>query len=203
MNTNKKEESLKKDECSHRWTAKGRKHNPTSGETKDDQDIEILEESRSVDMDPDDGKGNKEKKSYGIPVDANEAIKLMKDLIVELNNRAKKENEDFIWIKNLIEKGPGVTFDKNILLKMISQPRCEGIRFYPALKSKGKEFFLSLVIVGVNSEGYDLHYNEGDKKIMDAYITKSLTGEYGHPPGEPLHKAYYCLYNFASEDAKK
>ena len=50
MNTNKKEESLKKDECSHRWTAKGRKHNPTSGETKDDQDIEILEESRSVDM---------------------------------------------------------------------------------------------------------------------------------------------------------
>ena len=118
----------------------------------------------------------------------------MKDLIVELNNRAKKENEDFIWIKNLIEKGPGVTFDKNILLKMISQPRCEGIRFYPALKSKGKEFFLSLVIVGVNSEGYDLHYNEGDKKIMDAYITKSLTGEYGHLPGEPLFTKHIIAY---------
>jgi hypothetical protein len=54
----------------------------------------------------------------------------------------------------------GVTFDKSQLLRIISQPRCEGVRFYHALrKGSNGDMAATLVLVGVDKDGFDLNYN--------------------------------------------
>lgn len=197
------------------WTAVGKKLS-YSNDVLDNQDIEILEIPSSFEED-------ETCDTYGIPIDANLAVHLIRKLLLKLqtekifsfgitdanaNNRkvkAKIEEED--WekkyhelrkeyetvvktLKDLVITSMGMTYDKNIFLKLISQPRCEGVRLYLCLKEVGegteKKEFISLVLVGVDSEGKDLHYNyeklcqleEGEN-----IPTESLTAEYGHPPG--------------------
>ena len=78
--------------------------------------------------------------------------------------------------------------DKNILLKAISQPGCEGIRFYLCMKTENDQGkpaeVLSLVTVGVDIKGKDLNYEyDSAKHNLDSISNienDSLNGEYGH-----------------------
>src|ERR1700752_2897767 len=89
----------------------------------------------------------------------------------EMDNRWKEAND---WLIELLRNSFAVTMDKSILLKTLSQPECEGIRYYLAMKrrpenqykqkdeveltdSEGKPVKLTLVTVGVDKVGTDLH----------------------------------------------
>jgi len=157
------------------WTAKGRK----LGEDNFQQDIQIEEEARSYSMDS----GNL---PYGLPVDAPMGVTLMKNLWTEIQKRAEKPEEFTRWMTKLLRSSFSMGLDKNILLKTLSQPKCEGIRFYLALK-KGEDAsadgVLTLVTVGVDEKGHDLLYTKEEVARIEDIPTRSLVAEYGYPPG--------------------
>jgi len=174
-----------------RWKTDGRElpanYIPGNFEATDAIDISVEETAMSVDMDPD----GTEKKPYGIPVSAKLAVALMadfQDLIQPASDTVPEEDE----LKNLLRRSSGITVDKNVLLKTISQPGCEGIRFYLCkklitLSDSSKETFASLVMVGVDADGKDLHYDFVREKLsgglLAADITNtSLVSEYTTPP---------------------
>lgn len=135
-------------------------------------DIDITEYSQSVTM-PEGGG------PYGIAIDAPLAVTLIKALR-ELVEAQPDTNE----LKKLIQGSFAITFDKNMLLKTISQPKCEGVRFYLCLKKGEKEEdVLSLVTVGVDEAGKDLLYEYTEGTRVQDIPTRSLVAEYGFPPG--------------------
>jgi hypothetical protein len=136
-----------------------------------------------------------------------------------------KEKEELLqWLIRLLWHSKAITIDKNILLKALSQPLCEGLRFYlcltPPLNGKGPQGetihglpkgTFSLVTIGVDKKGHDLHYTfdptiiKSDADIPEV-ATTSLVGEYGHPPGSGTSPVTtdtvtadspYVLWNYA------
>ena len=144
------------------WSTSGR--TPEGRETR--TSIQITEESQSFTMPEGEG-------PYGVPVNASFGVSLIKALW----EKVKKEPDG--ELKKLLQGSFAITLDKNVLLKTLSQPKCEGIRFYPCLKSTAKGDVLSLVTVGVDDAGKDLLY---DFKPGTPLETRSLVAEYGHPP---------------------
>ncbi len=133
----------------------------------------------------------------GIPIDANLAVYLVKCLFDKLASMpGKPENviENEKWLINLLLQSRAITVDKNVLLKTISQPGCEGVRYYLCTKpneaaAEGEPGeILSFVMVGVDKDGKDLGYTfETDKaaNIVDNIFgieTTSLLSEYSFPP---------------------
>jgi hypothetical protein len=162
------------DQRSTTWVATGRRLN-MGNEPR--LEIPITELSRSVSM----GDGDL---PYGLPVDAPLGVQLIRNLSEQLRKEAPDEKS---WVRRLFEQTPAVTLDKNILLKILSQPKSEGIRFYPCLKknSDGTDL-LSLVAVAVDAEGKDLLYDYNPdihRSGIQNIPTTSLVAEYGHPPG--------------------
>jgi hypothetical protein len=89
----------------------------------------------------------------------------------------------------------GMTLERDLILKILSQPKCEGIRFYLCGRIiEDDDIHLSLVTVGVDCDGYDLRYNLTDTAktgtatkdlsapAAQSITTQSLTGEYLTPP---------------------
>lgn len=218
----------KKDRC---WKTPGmglNTNNPDSpGVPKDD--IDIHEDIRSFDMDKpteeeeqEEEKDSKGQQPYGQPVEAGLAIRLMKAFWDKWNDTKKKfelsgetfTKEDFLkllaFAETLISIPDGITFDKSIVLKILSQPGCEGLRCYTALKDDKENF--ALVLVGVNKHGYDIHYEKSTLSEEKANGTapfktvanKSLIGEYGHPPNLTKHEVrakddHYVLLRLAEQ----
>jgi hypothetical protein len=114
---------------------------------------------------------------------------------------------------NLYNLAYGVTFDKTIVLKILSQPNCEGLRSYLcARKLTDGSIHYSLVMVGVDCNGFDLNYPPAchtpkqNKNLTlgdNTVVSESLVGEYGNPPGgsmmlklnsdDPTNEHYYIL----------
>lgn len=159
----------------------------------EDSDINVKEISRSVDMD---NKPNE--KAYGIPINAKLAVALIADLQSRLREKVNNFNnflededvrEDLEWLKNLLIHSSAITMDKNIILKTLSQPGCEGVRFYLCRKTIGdeKQPFFSLVTVGVNKKGEDLFYEYSSETLKLGLKAAqledvSLLSEYSSPP---------------------
>lgn len=152
----------------------------------------------------------------GIPVDANLAVHYIKNffdyytLLIQnpppinfleagdLQN--VKNNFDLLYDhhekyrklhQSIFDLTYGMTLDKDLLLKIISQPLCEGVRFYlcARIAEEDNQVHLSLVTVGVDKKGCDLHYDLKDTLTeneltpgVNAITTQSLTGEYATPP---------------------
>lgn len=91
-------------------------------------------------------------------------------------------------IQELIKKSMAITFDKSQILRLISQPGCEGIRFYQAIrkdKESGKDV-MTLVCVGLHANAHDLNYSM-DKSIPNSDNTcESLVLDWAHPPGSTI-----------------
>jgi hypothetical protein len=130
--------------------------------------------------------------TFGVPIDADLAVHLIKNGLSNEGNIlfdqhikeevAKKKNdqsENFtLGVLTLLY---GITFDKTIVLKILSQPNCEGLRAYLCARIDGE---VSLVLVGVDANGFDLNYDPGIGNSKAAQTpTNSLIVEYGYPPG--------------------
>jgi hypothetical protein len=134
----------------------------------------------------------------GIPIDANLAIYLIKRLSDKLSLIQKTlpaNGEDEQWLLDLLINSLSISIDKNGLLKTLSQPGCEGIRFYLCTKLEKDDDepdnfsdILSLVTVGIDKDGKDLGYDFNQasaNEIADNIFkveTESLTTEYSYPP---------------------
>ena len=140
-------------------------------------------------------RGHFDKKSEGFKRE-----EFLKEL--EVMDRRWREAND--WLIELLRNSFAVTMDKSILLKTLSQPDCEGIRYYLAMKrrpdiqskekhdieltdSEGKPVKLTLVTVGVDKVGTDLHYNFNPKfhttETIPDIENESLCTEYPRTPG--------------------
>lgn len=150
------------------WRTVGKKLNEPHDP---DPSINVIEYPRSVSMSEGD-------EPYGIPIDAPLAVSLIKALHEKISSLPPES--DF---RQMMEGSFAITFDKNLLLKTISQPKCEGVRFYPCLKEGPEEKdVLSLVTVGVDEDGNDLLYEFQEDVSVEDIPTTSLLAEYGHPP---------------------
>ena len=150
------------------WIATGRELNKPYEDTPS---ITITEEPQSFSMPDSDG-------PFGVPVNAALGVSMIQALWKRI-----EEEKDINALKELIRGTIAVTLDKNVLLKTISQPKCEGIRFYLCLKqSDSKQDLLSLVTVGVDEAGKDLLYDYTSGVPVEDVPTRSLVAEYGHPP---------------------
>jgi hypothetical protein len=172
-----------------RWKTDGRElpadYTPGNFEAVDAIDLVVEETAMSVDMDPE----SADKQPYGIPVSAKLAVALMADFQNLIQPKDQPEQDE---LKDLLIRSSAITIDKNGLLKTLSQPGCEGIRFYlcrklVTLNDGSKEAFASLVTVGVDAAGKDLHYDfikdtlSGGLVAADLQST-SLVSEFGTPP---------------------
>ena len=170
------------------------------------------------------------------------------DFVKQLNELDRRWEEANNWLIELLRNSFALTMDKSILLKTLSQPECEGIRYYLAMKrtsepasiesstagaqhekgnddddkneqareivlrdSKGKPVKLTLVTVGVDKKGSDLHYEyKPSKHTLDTIPdieNDSLVTEYPRTPGiSKVHKTGmnelepYVLYKYAREE---
>ncbi len=172
-----------------RWKTDGRElpanYIPGNFEAIDAIDLVVEETAMSVNMEPE----APDQQPYGIPVSAKLAVALMADFqnLIQPNDSTEQDE-----LKELLVRSSAITIDKNGLLKTLSQPGCEGLRFYlckkvVTLNDGSKEAFASLVTVGVDAAGKDLHYNfipdtlSGGLLAADLKST-SLVSEYGTPP---------------------
>ena len=83
----------------------------------------------------------------------------------------------------------GMTMEKDHALRLLSQPGCEGLRFYMCSKDMGGKEVISLVVVGVDHRGYDLNFDPVDSLVsskadgvLDDVSDDSLGVEYNTPP---------------------
>jgi hypothetical protein len=152
------------------WNAHGR----TLKQTADAQSpISITEYPESFNM------GDGSRGPFGVPIDASLAVSMIKALR-EMVAKQPPENE----LRQMLEGSFAITLDKSVLLKTISQPKCEGIRFYLCAKRGEKgEPLLSLVTVGIDEAGKDLLYEYKEGTAVADIPTRSLVAEYGYPPG--------------------
>ena len=174
------------------WKTDGKElpadYKPGSFEGQDAIDITVFETPLSFNIDPE----NPDPKPAGIPVSAKLAVALIADFQTMLSGDDKE-------LKDVLSHSSAITIDKNNLLKTISQPGCEGVRFYLCKKTVtltdgSKQTLASLVTVGVDINGKDLHYNFEKGKLADGLIkadvaTTSLVSEYGYPPPPPYNVA--------------
>ena len=185
------------DDLSVKWITAGIKYNDGPGEIPNPTPrIEVLESSSGVHLNPGDS-------PYGIPIDGPLAVRMISDFWIKIQAELpgifqppgtppEPPNAQSSWIRQLLDASFAFTVDKNVLLKTLSQSQCEGLRFYLALKTTGEgtpehKEWLTLVAVGVDIEGKDLHYNWDPAAPPVNYEdvpTISLLSEYGHPPGK-------------------
>jgi len=172
-----------------RWKTDGRElpadYTPGNFEGINTIDLVVEETGMSLDMDPE----ATDQQPYGIPVSAKLAVALMADFQNLIQPADQTEQDE---LKKLLTRSSAVTIDKNGLLKTLSQPGCEGIRFYlckkmVTLNDGSKESFASLATVGVDAAGKDLHYDFIKDTLNEGLVaadlkSTSLVTEYGTPP---------------------
>lgn len=217
-----------------RWSSlKGRNSETSIKDCK----IDVFEKARSLEI-PENPKTSSAD-PYGIPITANLGISLISKFHKMIHPIARKKflDGEYISFNNIItgkgekqgytiddieksyndlidilRRSCAITIDKNVLLKTISQPGCEGVRFYLCKKRVKGTSFISLVTVGVNSEGRDHLYDYSPGLKGGDVEPKSLTTEYAHPPGSKgisgrtLREIFpdpYVLLNYAVDESKK
>lgn len=216
---------MSKEQIQRRWTAYGRKlENDGKGNVKPsvstENPFDIAEEVNNIHM------GDGTKGPFGIPISTGLAVHLIKNMLEVLDksghgffsqffNASEKESKESEIITQLLLNSMGVTFDKSQLLRIISQPGCEGVRFYHAVRKNeaGDSDSATLVCVGVDKNGYDLNYNSSTPQeisVRQNDTCESLVDDWGHPPGggsldflkNKLQNPRYKLWRMAESDRK-
>ncbi len=189
-----------------KWIAAGKKYQkPTTPGTPPEIDGNIeISHSEEAGIKMQDDNNN----IYGEPVDARLAVYYIKRLWETI--KPEESNN----CAALLDNSFGFTIDKNILLQTLSQPGCEGIRFYLAMRDNTEEGqslpgVLTLVTVGVDNDGNDLNFTyNGDIPFVDGLPdieNLSLCGEYPCTPASIPDKSNpdspglkpYVLYQYA------
>ena len=202
------------------WKVQGRKFDSDNpDEPCDDQELTIPQTKLCVQL------PGYEDMPLGRHIDANLAVHFISNFLKHiktiyypdpspefqefLNDPKNEEFNSFVtktrdFHRRVLELNYGMSIDKNILLKVLSQPDCEGVRFYLCFKPNDdpKKQKISLVMVGIDCEGRDLNYTftsdtvtyykgneqgvivpaKAGKKAIKNVVTQSSTGEYVTPP---------------------
>ncbi|WP_096356736.1 hypothetical protein [Mucilaginibacter gotjawali] len=196
---------MKEDLKDHEWQVFGQCEDPTKASGVCGAPITLPEQSSKLGMRTHtplkEYQSSIDSTSFGKPIEANLAIQMIsaahkstKAFFTALTEIAEKEKDlSFETANNIYNLMYGVTFDKTIILKILSQPNCEGIRSYLGARPlENGELHYSLVMVGVDMNGYDLNYPPAtyppipDESFIlkdNKVATMSLSGEYGNPPG--------------------
>jgi hypothetical protein len=192
----------KSDPGPQQWEVYGRCYDSTMPNEYCEDSILLPEQTSNLHMGPKPFKkptSRTDSEEFGKPVDADLAVHLIKrsygtvtgildnDRLLKSLVESEEElsKDDIDKIKNaVINILYGVTFDKTVILKILSQPNCEGIRSYFCARKDGH---LSLVLVGVDACGFDLNYEPkyalNEPGASDPPPNNSLIVEYGYPPG--------------------
>jgi hypothetical protein len=210
------------------WHVMGQCFNVKHPDLPDEKEIPIPEEDGDISMDPPPSGGKapipKDSDHFGLPIDADLAVHFIQNLLPDalgfLDKDLKRDGESsdeladdqninkLLFADKLINLTYGITFDKNIILKILSQPGCEGLRCYLcSRKEESKKDHYSLVLVGVNRYGYDLNFDKIDTSDTESVKTQSLIAEYGYPPNGKTLKdivkdPHYVLLNLANTRPK-
>ena len=107
---------------------------------------------------------------FGQPVTLNAACCMINKDLTEFTNDLKDANSknDLVFAKKLIEKkGIAVIFGKETLLRLLSQPNCEAIRFYSCINDVERA---SLVLCGVDEKGRDIAAVKNGKNFITDLI---------------------------------
>jgi len=132
----------------------------------------------------------KVQKPLGRPINTNMAVKFIRNFLDDHNGSVEKTRAHFVnahdedakeflglvikYLDRIIKLNYAMSLDKNMALKVLSQPRCEGLRFYLCEKKKDGDVLeqvksesqdvahddmeTSLVVVGFDACGRDLNY---------------------------------------------
>ncbi|WP_428328736.1 hypothetical protein [Mucilaginibacter sp.] len=195
------------------WSIKGKKFNPNDPDNPTPgMDLTIPETNPCIVMPDHSG-------AFGTPIDADLAVRFIynfymkfstifhpshaEDFKESLDKLSTDELKDIAlkakeFHQDVVNLNYGMTLDKNIASKILSQPGCEGLRFYLCAKADEN---VSLVVLGVDCEGFDLNYKTGSNTIysendnndgvlpqkpgartLQSVAMNSLIGEYVTPP---------------------
>lgn len=139
----------------------------------------------------------------------------------KIMNQILEQSKNQQWLIDLLHNSAAITIDKSALLRTLSQPACEGIRFYLCMKDQKEEGphmhhdineILTLLSVGVDKSGYDLNFREQGEKLrvplegnkLPDIENSSLCNEYPCNSGDLNSKSFnsedlkpYVLFRFA------
>jgi len=122
----------------------------------------------------------------GKPIEANLAVRFIRNfkrkfsiyqhvptaqefINLSTDEQLAKHLETRTHLHHVLKFTHGMTFDRDLVLKIMSQPKCEGIRCYLCARPNSSQtsdgFDMSLVLVGVDQYGVDLHYKEDYKPV--------------------------------------
>ncbi len=107
---------------------------------------------------------------FGQPVTINAACCMVDKYLMDVTNDLKdaNSNKDFAVADKLIKrKGIAVIFGKETLLRLLSQPNCEAIRFYSCINDDERA---SLVLCGVDEQGRDIAAVKNGKNFLTDLI---------------------------------
>jgi hypothetical protein len=138
---------------------------------------------------------------FGVPIDAPLAVHLIKNAFktgasLLFSSQAGtlsdvQTKNAMAFASNAINKlYYGVTFDKKLILSILNQDNCEGLRAYLCARDNPEPgttdpYHTSLVMIGVDVNGFDLGYGPDIAATAqaDTAPNNSLIAEYGYPPG--------------------
>ncbi|WP_074491209.1 hypothetical protein [Mucilaginibacter polytrichastri] len=196
----------------HSWQMQGRVLKTDAPGSFEEGTITIPEQTSNLGMrqrtkDPSRQNSTPQSNYFGVPVDTDLAVQLIKNGLIKnkmIANRFLKDkakNAELIhFVEEVVGLSYGITFDKTIILKILSQPKCEGLRAYLCARPEEKQYHTSLVMLGVDADGYDLNYEITSEE--KASPTSSLLVEYGYPPNgtkfsgtedDPIDEHYILL----------
>jgi hypothetical protein len=186
-------------ESASTWKVWARTLKPSTNSEYVDREIELPEYESNLQMretpcKPVSVLRGQEKSIFGMPINTEMAVRLIGNSR-NLSNQFVEKSKQFLDIEQLdfLKKvqflNYGITFDRSIVLRILSQPNCEGLRAYLCAKPFNEKLHTSIVLVGVDANGFDLNYAIDDTK--DGEDDQSLIAEYGFPPdsgdGEPFN----------------
>lgn len=93
------------------------------------------------------------------------------DLIAKFKKASSHEEKELI-----MDRTVSISFNKNILMLILSQAGCAGIRFYLCRTPEGKQ---SLVLAGIGEDGKDLSSDQGSVILDKGSNEKTLLAEVG------------------------
>lgn len=138
-------------------------------------------------------KGEIQPEYFGVPIDTKLAVDLIhkgftkSEAALKMLENKNFDKENFDFIRDVINLNYGITFDKTVMLKILSQPNCAGLRAYLCARPVGiEDKHTSLVMVGVDINGFDLNYDYARDSAsikVPEIPNQSLIVEYGYPPG--------------------
>jgi hypothetical protein len=116
---------------------------------------------------------------YGQPVTLAAACVMINNYHTALADSLKEaiNNKDNVSQEAILKEGLAVIFGKETLLRLLSQPNCEAIRFYSCINDVGR---VSLVLSGIDKDEKDIiALRNGAENLLDIVAKRNASVQRG------------------------